>query len=102
MRYTLVIVLKYSHSHDRTKTANPEEYFDAENLDTAVVIAKAMLQSIKIKYEKKSNNVEELSGFLWLGTQRVVWKSNLVSQVTQTKKEIVTPEHFNEEFIPSS
>ena len=100
MRYTLTGELQSSYSHDHSRFTRFEEYFDADDLNTAVLISKAMLQSRKIRSEKGSNLVENLSGVLKDGHHNGLWSSNLVRAQTHTEIKVVVPEHFKEEFAP--
>ena len=100
MRYTLRGELQSSYSHDNSKTYRFDEQFDADNLATAVVISRAMLQSKKLNSEKGGNSVELLHATLNDDHFNPVWSSDLVHEQRKTKTEVVAPEHFKEEFHP--
>ena len=97
MRFSLVGELVQSGGHDEDKVIPVEEYFDAKDSEIATVIAKAMVQSQKLKQDKYKNGVSGLSAVLKDDSGRVLWKTNLILERTQTK--VVAPEHFDEEVI---
>ena len=99
MRYTLSGELQSCYGHDNSKTHRFEEVFNAEKLDIAIVIARAMLQSRKIRNEMASNPVERLSAVLKDSRDWAVWSSNLILERRETK--VITPEHFEEKLEPS-
>ena len=100
MCYVLVGELQSSYSHDNSRLTHFEEKFDADDLNTAVVIAKAMIQSRKIRSEEGSNSVEHLNSVLKDNRHNVLWSSELVNAQTHTEAKVVVPEHFKEEFSP--
>ena len=94
MRYILREELRSSYSHDNSKQFQFQEEFDAESVGQAIVIARAMMQSLKIKTEKSGNSVEHLSGILLDAQDNGIWHCELVHERTETK--VVAPEHFEE------
>lgn len=99
MRYTLSGQIQTCYSHDSSKTRSFEEYFDADDNLIAATIARAMLQSRKIKSESGGNAVEHLTANLRTESGINIWTSSLIHEKTRTTTEIVTPEHFKEQFI---
>ena len=100
MRYTLLVELQSCYGHDNSKVHRFEEKFDADDINTAVVIARAMLQSRKIRSEEGSNSVERLSAVLKDNRHNALWSSELVNAQTHIEAKVVVPEHFKEEFSP--
>ncbi|MBI4158405.1 MAG: hypothetical protein HY505_02195 [Candidatus Yanofskybacteria bacterium] len=99
MRYSLIGKLQYGYSHDASKTSMIEEYFDADDLQTAIVIARAMVQSHKIQNEKGANHTEKLSAVLKNEIGQIIWRTELVGEKILHHTEVVSPEHFNEEVV---
>ncbi len=96
MRFSLVGTLVQSGGHDNDKIFLVEEYFDADNLETAIVVSKAMIQSQKLRQEKHNNSVSELSAVLNNDNGQVVWKTKL-EPAKYHPTTIETVEHFIEE-----
>ena len=99
MRYSLIGKLQYSYSHDTSKILVIEEIFDAQDLQVAIVIARAMVQSHKIQNERGSNCTEKLSAVLKNDAGQNVWRTDLFGEERRYHTEVVSPEHFNEEVI---
>ncbi len=102
MRFSLTGELQYGCGHDSSKTKLIIEFFDAENIETAIMIAKAMVQSHKLVEEKCHNDVEKLSAILKNDEEREVWRTNLVPEKRQMQSVVIAPEHFEEEISSPS
>lgn len=98
MRYTLKVTIRTSYSHDDDKTAGYQEYFDADNVDIAVVISKAMVQSRKLEREK-IGRVVFLEAFLCLEGREPLWKIRLVPEKTELRTVVISEEHLEEEHL---
>ena len=99
MCYSLIGRLQSTAPYDNIKTIDIAEYFDAENLEKAIVIARALLQSYKIKSDKGGNTINTLQAGLRDDIRQVVWISCLTPKKVRLREEVVTPEYFYEEVI---
>lgn len=99
VRFSLVGELIQNGGHDKDKVFFIEEYFDAKDSEVAIVVAKAMIQSQKLKQEKHRNKVSVLSAALKDDNEREFWRTSLVLE--RTRIEVVIPEHFDEEVTPN-
>ena len=97
MRFSLVGELVQDGGHDEDKVFPVEEYFDAKDSETAIVVARAMVQSQKLKQEKHRNEVSKLIVALKDDTEQVLWRTSLTLE--RTRVEVVTPEHFDEKVV---
>ncbi|OGN07413.1 MAG: hypothetical protein A3B86_01540 [Candidatus Yanofskybacteria bacterium RIFCSPHIGHO2_02_FULL_38_22b] len=97
MRFCLAGTLVRSGGHDEDKAFSIEELFDAKNRKTAIIIARAMIQSKKLKEEKLKNSVSRLVAVLKDNSRQAIWRTNLVPEFTLTK--VVVSEHFEEEVL---
>ncbi len=97
MRYSLMGELVRGGGHDDDKRVQIEEYFEADNLETAIIIARAMVQSQKLREQKDKNQVVSLSAKLNNNTGQEVWKIKLIPELT--KPVVITEEHFEDELI---
>ncbi len=96
MRFSLAGELVQNGGHDEDKVFLVEEYFDADNLETAIVVSRAMIQSQKLRQEKHKNSVSELNAVLNNDNGQVVWKTKL-APAKYHPTTIETVEHFVEE-----
>ena len=97
MRFCLAGTLVRSGGHDEDKAFSIEELFDAKNRKMAIVIARAMIQSQKLKEEKRKNSVSRLVAVLENDSKQIIWRTNLVLELTRTK--MVASERFEEEVL---
>ena len=93
MFYSLNGVMKHSRGHDSTKTEILEEYFDAHNSEFATVIAKAMVQSHKLKNQRDGYGVESLEAVL-AEEGRKICTITFVHEKTRTQIRVDHLEHF--------